>query len=401
MGSPRHVKVMFVLGTRPEAIKVAPLVRAMEHHPYFTYRVVSSDQHSTLLDSVSQDCGLTFDAHLNVGKPGSTVDEILTRTIAGLDNEISTYKPDLAVVHGDTTTTLAGALADFNNHVPLVHLEAGLRTGDLTSPFPEEANRRLVAQIASLHLAPTHEARDALIKEGVNPDIISVTGNTAIDSLAWVLDQPHQLPQELSHFTKTHKEFILVTAHRRESWGAPLDSIAAGVARAARQHPRLGFLLPLHPNPRVREAFISNCSDLPNVLITEPAGYRDFSVLMSKALAVLTDSGGVQEEAPAVGTPVGILRDKTERTEIVKSGQGVLLGNSGTLITHFIDELVTGDRLRAVMTGQDSPFGDGYASERSLGAITAFLDNRPLSATQQWEWAGQNRHDLVENILRR
>lgn len=400
MSNKPKANVMVVLGTRPEAIKVAPLVREAKNDPHSEVLVVSTDQHTSLLESVTEDCGLTIDEHLHAGQPGFSIDDILTHAIGSLDKVIEHFQPDVAVVHGDTTTTLAGALADFHHHVPVVHLEAGLRTGDLASPFPEEANRKLVAQIASLHLAPTKQAKKALVKEGVEPSWVSVIGNTAIASLNWILNQSHDLAEPYKSFTQTFPKFALVTAHRRESWGEGLESIAAGVAAAADQNPDMGFLLPLHPNPKVRAPFVKHCENHGNLLIAPPAGYRDFSHLLYQAHVVLSDSGGVQEEAPAVETPLGILREVTERNEVVTSGQAVLLGTNSEHITHFVQRITTDTDLYEAMTGQDSPFGDAHASGRGLSAIHDFLNGKEISLGDQWQWAGEERGKYVQELLR-
>ncbi|UOV99870.1 UDP-N-acetylglucosamine 2-epimerase (non-hydrolyzing) [Agrococcus sp. SCSIO52902] len=367
-------KVMTVYGTRPEAIKVAPVLEKLASDPRFESVPVVTGQHREMLDQVNEMFHIAPAHDLDILAPGQSLNQIVTRAIAGLDELIVDEQPDVVLVQGDTTTAMAAALAGFNRQVRVVHLEAGLRTGDISSPFPEEANRKLVSQVARLHLAPTRRARDNLIREAIDPSTIVVTGNTVIDSLleaaSWRTVPRHP---ELAAALSSGRPVILATMHRRENLGASMHEIAAALAALARRLPDHILVLPVHRNPAVREAVLPHLASVSNVVITEPLQYDEFTSVMAAARIVITDSGGVQEEAPSLGKPVLVLRDTTERPEAVESGTVRLVGTERDRIEFEAYRLLTDGSAYAAMANAVNPYGDGRASERAVAAIGAML----------------------------
>jgi UDP-N-acetylglucosamine 2-epimerase (non-hydrolysing) len=367
-------RVVVVFGTRPEAIKVAPVIQALERAPWAEPIPVVTAQHRRILDQVLDLFAIRPAHDLDILEPGQTLTSITTRSLAGLVPVLWEAEPDVVVVQGDTTTTLAGALAAFYRRVPVAHLEAGLRTGDLGAPYPEEMNRRVTTQLASLHLAPTPAAKANLLAEGVEPGSVVVTGNTVIDALRWTVGRriPYQAPG-LARLDGDPRRVLLVTAHRRESWGEPMAAIGAALADIARAEPDLLVVFPIHPNPLVRDAILPAVAGLDNVLIVEPLGYGDFSRLLHRATLVLTDSGGVQEEAPSLGKPVLVLRDATERPEAVAAGVARLVGSDRDRITAAVRGLLHDPGAYAAMATSVNPYGDGRAAGRTVNAIARFL----------------------------
>ncbi|MFJ6114150.1 non-hydrolyzing UDP-N-acetylglucosamine 2-epimerase [Agrococcus sediminis] len=367
-------KVMTVYGTRPEAIKVAPVLEKLASDPRFESVPVVTGQHREMLDQVNEMFHIAPAHDLDILAPGQSLNQIVTRAIAGLDELIVDEQPDVVLVQGDTTTAMAAALAGFNRQVRVVHLEAGLRTGDISSPFPEEANRKLVSQVARLHLAPTRGARDNLIREAIDPSTIVVIGNTVIDSLleaaSWRTVPRHP---ELAAALSSGRPVILATMHRRENLGASMHEIAAALAALARRLPDHILVLPVHRNPAVREAVLPHLASVSNVVITEPLQYDEFTSVMAAARIVITDSGGVQEEAPSLGKPVLVLRDTTERPEAVESGTVRLVGTERDRIEFEAYRLLTDGSAYAAMANAVNPYGDGRASERAVAAIGAML----------------------------
>ncbi|RMI12599.1 UDP-N-acetylglucosamine 2-epimerase (non-hydrolyzing) [Cellulomonas triticagri] len=365
---------MTVYGTRPEAIKCAPVVQALAASPDFEGITVVTGQHREMLDQVNELFGIVPDHDLDVMSHGQTLSGIFARVLDGLDPLLVSEQPDAVVVQGDTTTSTAAALAAFYRGIPVVHLEAGLRSGDLASPFPEEGNRRLTSQIASVHLAPTTTSRDNLVAEGVDPDRIVVTGNTVIDAL---LDTVRRgLPfadGALEDAVTSGRKVLLVTTHRRENWGGAMQGVGRAVARLARDHEDLLVVLPAHRNPVVREAILPELSGLPNVVVTEPLPYGEFARLMSEAHVILSDSGGVQEEAPSLGTPVLVMRDTTERPEAVAAGAVRLVGTDEETIVSEVGRLLRDAEAHASMATAANPYGDGTAARQSLDAIRAMV----------------------------
>jgi UDP-N-acetylglucosamine 2-epimerase (non-hydrolysing) len=364
--------VMSIYGTRPEAIKMAPVIAAVEASARLTSLVVVTGQHREMLDQVNRLFGITPKYDLDIIAPRQSLTDITTRALSGLGEVIRSERPDLVAVQGDTTTSFVAALAAFYEKVPVVHVEAGLRTSDPYSPFPEEINRRLTSQIASLHLAPTPTSRSNLIAENIKPDRITVSGNTVIDALLDVVARrlPYTDPalEQLAG-----RRVVLVTAHRRESWGEPMARAAAAIARLARAFPDTIFVLPAHLNPAVREVLLPPIVGLDNVVITEPLPYGEFSRLLQDSHIILTDSGGVQEEGPSLGKPVLVMRESTERPEAVDAGTVRLVGTDEDLIVHEVTRLLTDTAHYNEMANAVNPYGDGQAARRSVQAIEHFF----------------------------
>jgi UDP-N-acetylglucosamine 2-epimerase (non-hydrolysing) len=359
------IKVLFVFGTRPEAIKLCPLILRLRDHPGFQPGVCVTGQHRGLLDRVLAIFKVVPDYDLEVMSSSQSLASLTARILARLDPILATERPDLVYVQGDTTTTLAASLACFYHAIPVAHIEAGLRTGDLAAPFPEEFNRVLATRVAALHFAPTHGAARHLLHEGVPRQRIAVVGNTGIDALFWVRDRLAS-----GRFTGiggalggSPRPLVLVTAHRRENFGPGLDAICDALLRlAARGDCEIVF--PVHPNPNVRRAAITRLGEVSNIHLVEPLDYVSFVDLMRRAVLILTDSGGIQEEAPSLGLPVLVLRDKTERTEAVASGVARLVGTCPETIVREASRLLDDERARKAMTRIRSPFGDGHACRR-------------------------------------
>ncbi len=370
-------RIMVIYGTRPEAIKVAPLIQALRRSPLFTPVVAVTAQHRSMLDQVNEVFGITPEFDLDIHEPGQTLTSITTRALAGVQQLLAVQRPDAVVVQGDTTTVFAAALAAFYERIPVVHLEAGLRTDDPYSPYPEEINRRLATQLATLHLAPTAASRANLLAENVDPATVVVTGNTVIDALLWTasrdVDYGHPALAGLDDSTAP---VLLVTAHRRESWGAPMRAVGRALARIAKAHPELRVVFPVHANPLVREAVLPAIEHLRGVTVTEPLPYGGFARLMKRATLILTDSGGVQEEGPSPGKPVLVMRDTTERPEGVAAGTAILTGPRASAIVEHATRLLTDAGAYGEMARARNPYGDGRAAERILEAIRRFLASR-------------------------
>lgn len=365
---------MVVFGTRPEAIKLAPIIQALSASEMFDPLVAVTAQHRGMLDQVLELFRIVPDHDLHVIRDRQTLTGITTRALEGLSPLMESERPDAVIVQGDTTTTFAGALAAFYNKVPVVHVEAGLRTFDPMSPYPEEINRRLTTQLSALHLAPTATSRANLLREGVSPAEVLVTGNSVIDALLWAVAQEDAiLDERLAAVMRDPRRMLLVTAHRRESWGEPMASAARGIARLARANPDLLIVLPAHANPVVRETILPLIEDLPNVVVTEPQPYGAFSQLIARSDVVLTDSGGVQEEAPSLGKPVLVMRDTTERPEAVEAGTAQLVGTAEDAIVARVQTLLDDPREYALMANAVNPYGDGRAAERTVDALAHFF----------------------------
>lgn len=376
-------KIMFVFGTRPEAIKMAPLVKAVEAAEDLEPLVVVTAQHREMLDQVLQ----LFDVHpsydLNLMKPGQSLTDITAGVLRGIERIVIKEKPDLVLVHGDTTTTFAGALASFYQQVPIGHVEAGLRSGNMYSPFPEEANRRLTGALTSIHLAPTPQARENLLREGINPDIIYTTGNTVIDALMMTIKDDYTFDDDLEKALNVPGRKVLLTTHRRENLGQPMVQIFRAIRKLHERFPDVHFYFPVHLNPKVRALAKEALSDQERVHMFEPLDYAPFANLINRMDLVLTDSGGLQEEAPAIGKPVLVLRDNTERLEAVEAGTVRLVGADTQLIYDTVETLFTDEEEYARMEHAVNPYGDGKACERIVAAIKHYLglaDDRP----QDW-----------------
>ena len=367
-------KIMPIYGTRPEAIKVAPIVKALKEADEFECVVVVTGQHREMLDQVNELFGITPDYDLDVIQPRQTLNGLLTKTIAGLDEIFEKEKPDAVVVQGDTTTSTAGAIAAFYRGIPVVHAEAGLRSYDIFSPFPEEANRKLTSQIASLHLAPTSLSKRNLERETFKGSDIVITGNSVIDALLTVVEKkvPFSDPK-LEELVSSGKRIVLVTTHRRENQGEPMRGIGRALAKLSNAEPDVEFILPLHRNPAVREALLPEIEGLPNVTLTEPLAYGEFTRIIDASTVVLTDSGGVQEEAPSLGKPVLVMRLNTERPEAVAAGTVRLIGTDEKRIFDSVSELLHDEAAYNEMANAVNPYGDGKASERTVAAIAELL----------------------------
>ena len=332
-------------------------------------------QHREMLDQVNDVFGIVPDHDLDIISAGQTLTDITVRSLAGLEPLLLREQPDVVMVQGDTTTCFAASLAAFYAQIPVAHLEAGLRTNNRYDPFPEEINRRLTTQIASLHLAPTARARANLLASGVAPHAITVTGNTVIDALLEVTASARPIgdPTVAALARDRVSPLLLVTSHRRESWGAPLARTGTAIARLVRAIPSLHVLLPAHRNPIVRDALLPPLAGLDRVHVTEPLDYPDFCRALQLATVILTDSGGVQEEAPALGKPVLVLRETTERPEAVEAGAALLVGTDPDAIVAETTSLLTDPARYAAMTRAANPYGDGHAAERAVDAVAHLL----------------------------
>lgn len=378
--------VIVAVGTRPEAIKMFPLVSAMYNTPGIKPIVVATGQHPGIVRELFEQYDLPVDVDLEVGRPGITLNEIFSDIIVRFDRYFKETYGDVSdvtserdfdhvplatLVHGDTTSAAAMALASFHLHLPVVHVEAGLRTSDIRSPFPEELNRQMISRLASFHLAPTHRNQQNLVLEGVAGDRIFVTGNTAIDALQAAASAQHPYENEELEAVDADpdKKIVVVTAHRRENWGGGLNRIAEALCQLAEKFPDVHYVLPLHPNPKVAAHFRQRLDAYDNVLMIEPMAYRGFARLLARAHIALTDSGGIQEEAPALGTPVLVMRETTERQEGVDAGTVLLVGTDTDLIVNETSRLLTDEVAHRKMATQVNPYGDGLASERIVQAF--------------------------------
>lgn len=376
-------KIMFVFGTRPEAIKMAPLVKAMEQAEDLEPLVVVTAQHREMLDQVLE----LFDVHpsydLNLMKPQQTLTDITAGVLRGIERIVIKEKPDIVLVHGDTTTTFAGALASFYQQVPVGHVEAGLRSGNMYSPFPEEANRKLTGAMATVHFAPTPQARANLLHEGVNPDAIYTTGNTVIDALMMTVKQDYVFDDELSRMLAVPGRKVLLTTHRRENLGQPMVQIFRAIRQLHERFTDVNFYFPMHKNPRVRALAKEALEELERVHLFEPLDYAPFANLVGRMDLVLTDSGGLQEEAPALGKPVLVLRDTTERPEAVDAGTVKLVGSDTQLIVDTVSTLFTDADAYAEMEHAVNPYGDGHACARIIAALRYYFG---LDAQRPEDW---------------
>ncbi|WP_282826242.1 non-hydrolyzing UDP-N-acetylglucosamine 2-epimerase [Gulosibacter sediminis] len=366
-------KIMTVYGTRPEAIKVAPLIKALEAHERMQSIAVSTGQHREMLDQVNEMFGIRPKIDLSIMRPGQTLNGIVSRVIGELDAVLDSVAPDAVVVHGDTSTAMAAAIASFNREIPVIHLEAGLRTANLFSPFPEEANRRLISRVSSLNLAPTSTAKENLLREGIPAESIVVTGNTVIDALfeasGWDTTFSDARLQEIA---ESGQRMVLVTTHRRENIGT-MSAIGRALRTLAERYPETAFVLPAHLNPKVRAAVFPQIEGLTNVVVTDPLPYNEFTKLMSVAAIVLTDSGGVQEEAPGLGKPVLVMRENTERPEALEAGTVRLVGTGEERIVSETSRLLDDEAAYAEMANAVNPYGDGKAAARSVAAIAQLM----------------------------
>ena len=377
-------RVLVSFGTRPEAIKLASVIRRLDADPRVAPVIVNVGQHAEMLDRTLASLGIEADHRLDIIRPGAPLDDLTARGLTSIGAVLDDEYPDLVVVQGDTTTVVTAALASFYRHIPVAHVEAGLRTGIPDLPFPEEMNRRLTAALSTLHYAPTTRARDNLLAEGINPAAVTVTGNTAIDAVHWVLEQRDPAPADVAAFLDDPRRLIVVTAHRRESWGAPMEAIGEALADLARD-PKVLVVFPIHPNPVVREAISGRTGERDNIVIIEPLPYASFVRLMAAAHVLLTDSGGIQEEAAALRKPVIVMRDVTERPEGVTSGTSVVVGRSPAEIVREVRLLLDDPEAYRVRTEVPNPYGDGRAAERITAGISSYLQEQTTANRSQRE----------------
>ncbi len=367
--------VAAVFGTRPEAIKMAPVVRALRAEPRLRTVVCVTGQHRQMLDQILATFDIAPDADLNVMEPGQSLAGLTARAVTQLDRFLADRKPDLLLVQGDTTTAFAAALTAFYHRVPVGHVEAGLRTGDLYSPWPEEANRTLITRLAALHFPPTAVTRDNLLREGVPAERVRLTGNPVIDALLFMVERVERDPPDIPGAPDDGSRMVLVTGHRRENFGDSFQAICRAIAELARRFPDVRFVYPVHLNPNVREPVnrILRPAELANVVLLDPLPYREFIALFRRATVVLSDSGGVQEEAPTLGKPVLLMRDTTERPEAVEAGAVKLVGAGFERIVSETTRLLTDAEAYRAMAAVSNPYGDGRAAERIVEACVRFL----------------------------
>lgn len=374
------MKILSVFGTRPEAIKMAPVVQALAEEPYFDAKVCVTAQHRQMLDQVLELFAIQPDFDLDLMKADQTLGDITGNVLHGMEGIFAQWQPDMVLVHGDTTTTLAAALSSYYAKVPVGHVEAGLRTGDKYSPWPEEMNRHLAGALADVHFPPTEKARENLLHEGIAPESIHVTGNTVIDALLTVeerirsdADLRGRLERHFP-FLDPQKYLVLVTGHRRENFGSGFENICQAIAALARRDD-VQVVYPVHLNPHVQEPVQRILSGLSNVFLLKPQDYLSFVYLMHRCTLVLTDSGGIQEEAPSLGKPVLVMRDTTERPEALEAGTALLVGTERARIVREVSRLLDAPEAYRTMAEAHNPYGDGTAARR----IATFLKERGIS----------------------
>ncbi len=368
-------KILIVFGTRPEAIKMAPLVKEFQKHTdSFETKVCVSAQHREMLDQVLDLFEITPDYDLDIMKPGQDLYDVTSNVLLGMKGVLADFKPDIVFVHGDTSTTFAASLAAFYQQISVAHVEAGLRTGDIYSPWPEEANRQLTTQITAYHFAPTTTSKENLLKENVNEQNIAVTGNTVIDALFLALDKIKNNPKLeqqiihqlsiLNYQLQDNKKVILVTGHRRENHGQGFINICSALKEIALTNPDIDIVYPVHLNPNVQKPVKALLADVKNIHLIEPLQYEQFIYMMEKSYFIITDSGGVQEEAPSLGKPVLVMRDTTERPEALDAGTVKLVGTDTQLIIKEAQELIDNKEAYEFMSKASNPYGDGHACEK-------------------------------------
>jgi UDP-N-acetylglucosamine 2-epimerase (hydrolysing) len=377
-------RILLIFGTRPETIKLASLIKTLYASPCFNVTVCVSGQHREMLDHALKLFGITPDFDLDLMRTDQNLASITTGVLTGLIKVFDQVLPDFVLVHGDTTTAMAASLAAFYRQIPVGHVEAGLRTHNIKSPWPEEANRRIITLLASLHFAPTEQARHNLIQEGVEPRQIVLTGNTVIDALMMImreieLDESLRIQFLLRFpFLEPGKKMILVTGHRRENFGDKFKSFCNALGMIADRHPEVQIVYPVHLNPQVNKPVRAILGNIPNVFLLEPQEYRPFVYLMSRAYLIITDSGGIQEEAPSLGKPVLVVRDTTERPEAIEAGTAKLVGTECDSIVAAVEKLLYEPDEYLRMARAHNPFGDGKASARIVDALMTEVQSEPL-----------------------
>lgn len=374
-------KILMVFGTRPEAIKMAPVAVALQKESSFELKICVTGQHRDMLDQVLETFGIEPEFDLNIMKAGQDLTDVTERTLVGMRGVFAKWIPRVVLVHGDTTTGFAVSLAAFYHRIPVGHVEAGLRTGDIDSPWPEEANRTLISRIAKFHFAPTLQSRDNLIREGIAESAIYVTGNTVIDALLMapvLIEAKPALRDAISQqfeMLDSDKRILLVTGHRRENFGVGFENICKAIATLAMRRPDINIVYPVHPNPSVREPVTRFLSGLHNVFLINPLEYLPFVQLLSRCAIVLTDSGGIQEEAPSFGKPVLVMRDQTERPEAVAAGTVKLVGTNSDVIVASVIELLEDPEKYERMSLAHNPYGDGTAAGKIVDVLCTYFSS--------------------------
>ncbi|MGM0501992.1 MAG: non-hydrolyzing UDP-N-acetylglucosamine 2-epimerase [Bacillota bacterium] len=371
----RKIKVMSVIGTRPEAIKMAAVIAKLEQEQAIQSVVVVTAQHRELLDQVLDIFAIAAAYDLNIMSAEQTLTEVTVKILAKLEKVIAQEQPDLIIVHGDTTTTFSTALAAFYQQCPVAHIEAGLRSGDKYAPYPEEVNRKLTGSLADLHFAPTKLNYNNLIKENIAGPSVFITGNTVIDTLLQTVNKKYQFKNKVvAQLPVAKYRIIVVTVHRRENIGQPLVNICLAIKEIIEKYPDLIVIIPIHPNPKIRKIVASNLSESKRIYLLEPLGYQDFVNLLALSYLILTDSGGLQEEAPALDKPVLVLRDNTERKAGLEQGTIKLVGTETSIITAKVEELLNSPRLYQELAHKKNPYGDGLASRRIVDYLLYYFN---------------------------
>lgn len=368
-------KIAVIFGTRPDTIKMAPIILELQNNAeYFDVLTIATAQHRQMLDQVLEVFKIKPDYDLDIMAPKQTLASLTAKIITGIDEILEKEKPDMVLVQGDTSTTCIGSLAAFYRQIPVGHIEAGLRTNDKANPFPEEINRRITGCITDLHFAPTSTARNSLLLENVDPKTVFVTGNTVVDALKYSVKENYQFTVPiLNEIADKKKKVVLVTMHRRENWGKPMEGAATAIKRLAQKFPDFAFVFPVHLNPIVREAVTPILKDLPNVSLIEPLDYLDFVNMMAKSYLILTDSGGVQEEGPHFGVPILVLRYVTERPDAVDYGTVKLVGLDEETIYKAALQLIEDEKEYKKMANAVNPYGDGLSSLRTIKIIKNYF----------------------------
>ncbi len=368
------LKVMTIFGTRPEAIKMAPLVKKMEEYDEIESIVCLTAQHREMLDMVVELFNIKPDYDLNVMAHGQTISDITVKVLKGMEDVLTKEKPDIVLVHGDTSTTFVGALAAFYQKIKVGHVEAGLRSGNVYSPYPEEMNRKLTSSLASIHFAPTEGNYNNLIKEGIDRENIYITGNTVIDALLSVVKENYKFENELlNKIDYENKRVIVMTCHRRENWGKPMEDIFTGVKELAQENSDVDVIFPVHLNPNIRSLANHIMGDMKNIHLIEPLDYEPFANLLNKSYLILTDSGGIQEEAPALGKPILVMRTETERPEAAEAGTVKVIGVEKEAIKEGVNLLLNDQAEYDKMANAINPYGDGSASQRTVEALLKYF----------------------------
>lgn len=369
----KRLKMMTIFGTRPEAIKMAPLINKMQERDEIESIVCITAQHREMLDSVLKQFKIEPDYDLDIMKHGQTITDITTRVLQGIESVLKESKPDMVLVHGDTTTTFVAALAGFYQKIPIGHVEAGLRSGNMSSPYPEEMNRKLTSSLANMHFAPTVGNFNNLVKEGISKEKIFITGNTVIDALLQTIEEEYVFKNLcLNEIDFINKKIIVMTVHRRENWGQPMEDIFSAVNEIVAQNRDVEIVYPVHLNPKIKELANKFLGNNKQIHLIDPLDYKPFANLLNKAYLILTDSGGIQEEAPALKKPILVVRDETERPEAVEAGTVKVIGIKKLDIVNEMQLLINDENSYKQMSRAINPYGDGTASEKILEEILIY-----------------------------